>query len=103
MIKRLFVLYQECYSCTPDCTCRSLIIVLPPAPAVAAIVRSYVSEATTEKERTGAMAGVSSAQALGFILGPGKNNQEEIFLDAVANNNSEEMHSRTLGILVVLF
>ncbi|XP_064404673.1 major facilitator superfamily domain-containing protein 8-like isoform X2 [Halichondria panicea] len=38
--------------------------------AVAAIVRSYVSEATTEKERTGAMAGVSSAQALGFILGP---------------------------------
>ncbi len=43
-----------------------------PAPAVAAIVRSYVSEATTEKERTAAMAGVSSAQALGFILGPGK-------------------------------
>lgn len=38
--------------------------------AVAAIVRSYVSEATTEKERTGAMAGVSSSQALGFILGP---------------------------------
>ena len=30
-----------------------------------------MSEATTEKERTGALAGVSSAQAIGFILGPG--------------------------------
>ena len=38
---------------------------------IAAVVRSYVSESTTEKERTGALAGVSSAQALGFILGPG--------------------------------
>ena len=38
---------------------------------IAAVVRSYVSEATTEKERTGALAGVSSAQAIGFILGPG--------------------------------
>ena len=37
----------------------------------AAVVRSYVSEATTKEERTGAMAGISSAQALGFILGPG--------------------------------
>ena len=36
------------------------------------MVRSYVSEATTEKERTGALAGVSSAQAIGFILGPGQ-------------------------------
>ena len=34
-------------------------------------MRSYISEATTERERTGAMAGVSSSQALGFILGPG--------------------------------
>ena len=39
---------------------------------IAAVVRSYVSEATTEKERTGALAGVSSAQAIGFILGPGR-------------------------------
>ena len=39
---------------------------------IAAVVRSYVSESTTEKERTGALAGVSSAQAIGFILGPGK-------------------------------
>ena len=31
-----------------------------------------MSEATTEKERTGALAGVSSAQAIGFILGPGR-------------------------------
>ena len=30
-----------------------------------------MSEATTEKERTGALAGISSAQGLGFILGPG--------------------------------
>lgn len=37
---------------------------------IAAVVRSYVSEATTESERTGAMAGISAAQALGFILGP---------------------------------
>lgn len=37
----------------------------------AAIVRSYVSEATTEKERVGAMAGVSGSQAIGFIIGPG--------------------------------
>ena len=37
----------------------------------AAVVRSYVSEATTEKERTGALAGISSSQGLGFILGPG--------------------------------
>ena len=35
------------------------------------MVRSYVSEATTEKERTGALAGISSAQGLGFVLGPG--------------------------------
>ena len=31
-----------------------------------------MSESTTEKERTGALAGVSSAQAIGFILGPGE-------------------------------
>ena len=37
----------------------------------AAIVRSYVSEATTEKERVGAMAAVSGSQAIGFIIGPG--------------------------------
>jgi hypothetical protein len=37
----------------------------------AAVVRSYVSEATTEKERTGALAGISSSQGLGFVLGPG--------------------------------
>lgn len=36
----------------------------------AAVVRSYVSEATTERERTGAMAGISGSQAIGFILGP---------------------------------
>jgi ceroid-lipofuscinosis MFS transporter 7 len=36
----------------------------------AAIVRSYVSEATTEKERVGAMAAVSGSQAIGFIIGP---------------------------------
>ena len=44
-------------------TCMSL--------GTAAVMRSYVSEATTEKERTGAMAGISSADAIGFILGPG--------------------------------
>jgi len=36
------------------------------------VVRSYVSEATTKAERTGAMAGISASQALGFILGPGE-------------------------------
>ena len=40
-------------------------------PGGVAVVRSYVSEATTEKERTGALAGINSAQGLGFILGPG--------------------------------
>ena len=35
------------------------------------MVRSYVSESTLERERTGAMAGVSASQALGFIIGPG--------------------------------
>ena len=31
-----------------------------------------MSESTTERERTGALAGVSAAQAVGFILGPGQ-------------------------------
>ncbi|XP_074651229.1 major facilitator superfamily domain-containing protein 8-like [Tubulanus polymorphus] len=35
-----------------------------------AVVRSYVSGATTIKERTSALAHVSAAQAIGFILGP---------------------------------
>nr|XP_019951202.1 PREDICTED: major facilitator superfamily domain-containing protein 8 [Paralichthys olivaceus] len=35
-----------------------------------AVVRSYVAEATSLKERTGAMANMSACQALGFILGP---------------------------------
>lgn len=35
-----------------------------------AVVRSYVSGATSLKERTNAMANMSAAQALGFILGP---------------------------------
>ena len=37
----------------------------------AAVARSYVSAATTESERTGAFAGISASQAIGFILGPG--------------------------------
>ena len=36
------------------------------------MARAYVSGATTEKERTGAMAGLSACQAIGFILGPGE-------------------------------
>lgn len=36
----------------------------------AAVARSYVSAATTESERTGAFAGISASQAIGFILGP---------------------------------
>lgn len=36
-----------------------------------AVVRSYVAEATSLKERTSAMANMSACQALGFILGPG--------------------------------
>lgn len=35
-----------------------------------AVVRSYVAEATSLKERTCAMANMSACQALGFILGP---------------------------------
>ncbi|XP_077597698.1 major facilitator superfamily domain-containing protein 8 [Stigmatopora nigra] len=35
-----------------------------------AVVRSYVAEATSLKERTNAMANMSACQALGFILGP---------------------------------
>ncbi|XP_074555528.1 major facilitator superfamily domain-containing protein 8 [Halichoeres trimaculatus] len=35
-----------------------------------AVARSYVSGATSLKERTGAMANMSACQALGFILGP---------------------------------
>ncbi|KAM8881856.1 major facilitator superfamily domain-containing protein 8 isoform 1-T1 [Synchiropus picturatus] len=35
-----------------------------------AVVRSYVSGATSLKERTNAMANMSACQALGFILGP---------------------------------
>lgn len=34
------------------------------------VVRAYISAATTEKERTSAMANVSAFQALGIILGP---------------------------------
>ena len=37
-----------------------------------AVVRSYVSGATTMKERTPAMANMSSFQAVGFIIGPCK-------------------------------
>ena len=37
-----------------------------------AVVRSYVAGATSLKERTNAMANMSACQALGFILGPGK-------------------------------
>ncbi|GFO25664.1 major facilitator superfamily domain-containing protein 8-like [Plakobranchus ocellatus] len=37
-----------------------------------AVVRSYLSAATTLKERTACMANVSIFQALGFILGPGQ-------------------------------
>jgi cell division inhibitor SulA len=36
-----------------------------------AVVRSYISGATTLKERTGAFANASAGQALGFIIGPG--------------------------------
>ncbi|OWF38500.1 major facilitator superfamily domain-containing protein 8-like [Mizuhopecten yessoensis] len=36
-----------------------------------AVVRSYVSGATTTRERTGAMASMSACQAIGFIFGPG--------------------------------
>jgi ceroid-lipofuscinosis MFS transporter 7 len=35
-----------------------------------AVVRAYIAGATTESERTGAMAGVSACQAIGFIVGP---------------------------------
>ncbi|XP_062616053.1 major facilitator superfamily domain-containing protein 8-like [Saccostrea cucullata] len=35
-----------------------------------AVVRSYLSGATTIKERTGAMANLSAFQAIGFIVGP---------------------------------
>lgn len=38
----------------------------------AAVCRSYVSAATTENERTGAFAGISGSQAIGFIVGPGE-------------------------------
>ena len=38
----------------------------------AAVVRSYVAEATALKERTSARANMSACHALGFILGPGK-------------------------------
>ncbi|KAL5011895.1 hypothetical protein ScPMuIL_010446 [Solemya velum] len=36
-----------------------------------AVVRSYMSAATTMTERTGAMANMSAFQAIGFIIGPG--------------------------------
>lgn len=37
-----------------------------------AVVRSYISGATTVKERTSTMANLSIFQAMGFILGPGE-------------------------------
>ena len=37
-----------------------------------AVVRSYVAGSTSLRERTSAMANMSACQALGFILGPGK-------------------------------
>lgn len=36
-----------------------------------AVVRSYISGATSLTERTSAMANTSACQALGFIMGPG--------------------------------
>lgn len=37
-----------------------------------AVVRSYIAGATSLQERTSAMANTSTCQALGFILGPGR-------------------------------
>ena len=45
-------------------------------PGIAAVVRTYVSEATTKEEKTGAMAGTSAVHALGFLLGPGRDQWE---------------------------
>lgn len=61
------------YPCPPLSTLLPCPAHFPPSLSLgnAAIVRSYVSEATTEKERVGAMAGVSAFQAIGFIAGPG--------------------------------
>ena len=47
----------------------NLVIVL--CSGNVAVVRSYVSGATTLKERTPAMANMSACQAVGFIIGPG--------------------------------
>jgi hypothetical protein len=41
-------------------------------PASIAVCRSYLSAATTIKERTGAVSMVSLAQVLGFVVGPGE-------------------------------
>lgn len=37
-----------------------------------AVIRSYISGATSLQERTSSMANASACQALGFILGPGR-------------------------------
>uniref|UniRef100_A0A3Q2QIN0 Major facilitator superfamily domain containing 8 n=1 Tax=Fundulus heteroclitus TaxID=8078 RepID=A0A3Q2QIN0_FUNHE len=42
-----------------------------------AVARSYIAGATSLKERTGAMANMSASQALGFILGPGADEEVE--------------------------
>lgn len=51
-----------------------------------AVVRSYVAGATSLKERTNAMANMSACQALGFILGPGK----DLFCSHYVNQASIE-------------
>lgn len=50
----------------------SNVAVYPVLAGNVAVVRSYVAGATSLKERTSAMANMSACQALGFILGPGK-------------------------------
>ena len=53
----------------PSYCCR---FVLKPRSGSVSVVRAYVSAATTMEERTGAMANISAAQSIGFIVGPGE-------------------------------
>ncbi len=78
-----------------------ILFLLIPLSAVAAIVRSYVSEATSEKERTGAMAGVSSSQALGFILGPGEGGHYEKYSSTCCGITLLYFYSSALGLAFV--
>ena len=66
-------LYSYCDAFPPDAAPWAMMVsrfLIGVGAGNVSVVRAYISAATTERERTSAMANVSAFQALGIILGP---------------------------------